>query len=212
MTGSAWTPHGPGLNRRKYASYEEYAAHQAAKLRTLTPEWLAAYGRELRPALFDRLAALETAGLVSWAGKSALCLGARGGAEVAAFHGLGCFAVGIDLNPGRANRHVLTGDFHSTVFPPACLDFVYTNALDHVFTLAAIALEVRRILRPGGVFIVDAVRGSVEGKGPGEFESFAWESIDDLVEALSENGFAVAGRVPIDAPWPGEELRLEVKA
>jgi SAM-dependent methyltransferase len=197
--------------RRKYSTYEEYAAHQAAKLRTLTPEWLAAYGRELRPALFDRLAALETSGLVAWAGKSALCLGARSGAEVAAFHSLGCFAVGIDLNPGRGNRHVLTGDFHATIFPPACLDFVYTNALDHAYTLAAISLEVRRILRPGGMFVVDAVRGSLEGKGPGVFESFAWESIDRLVEALELNGFALAGRAPFDSPWPGEQLRLEAR-
>lgn len=211
MTEPAWAPYAAGLRRRRYETYEAYAAHQAAKMRTLSVQWLAEYGRELRPALFDRLAALETSGLVAWAGKSVLCLGARGGAEVAAFHSLGCFAVGIDLDPGRANRHVLTGDFHATVFPPACLDFVYTNALDHVFTLAALALEVRRILRPGGTFIADAVRGTEEGRDPGEFESFDWESIDRLVEALELNGFTLVGRAPFDSPWPGEQLRLGVR-
>ena len=86
-----------------------------------------------------------------------------------ALHDLGYFAIGIDLNPGDANPYVLPGDFHRIVFPDASLDAVYTNALDHVFSLeqvvgrgAAAAAAGRRVrgrsgarlrrgLRPGRV-------------------------------------------------------------
>ena len=50
--------------------------------------------------------------------RTVLCLAARIGTEVKAFLDLGCFAIGIDLNPGTDNRYVVHGDFHDLQFAP----------------------------------------------------------------------------------------------
>jgi SAM-dependent methyltransferase len=143
------------------------------------------------------------------AGSRALCLGARSGAEVQAFIRCGAFAVGIDLNPGLKNKYVLVGDFHKLVFATGSLDVVYTNSLDHVYDFDKMMGEAHRVLTPGGLLIVEAIRGYKEGGNPGEFESFAWTSVDDLMRLISGHGFELANRYLIEAPWPGEHLMLE---
>jgi SAM-dependent methyltransferase len=182
--------HGEDGARRKYASYEEYVDHQAAKLdkiahrlREKKDEDLAEFRRR-----FESCAAL--AGV-----RSVLCLGARLGTEVRALHDLGYFAIGIDLNPGEQNPYVLPGDFHSIVFPDGSVDAVYTNALDHVFSLEQVVGEVRRLLRPGGVFVADLELGSAEGFVPGEYESAMWRDHQALIDRIQKlGGLAVEGR------------------
>jgi SAM-dependent methyltransferase len=117
-----------------------------------------------------------------------LCLGARLGTEVRALHELGYFAVGIDLNPGPNNPYVLPGDFHRIVFADDSIDAVYTNALDHVFSLDRVVGEIRRVLRPGGVFLADLELGSEEGFIPGEYESAMWRDHRVLIEKIRELG------------------------
>ncbi len=117
-----------------------------------------------------------------------LCLGARLGTEVRALHALGHFTVGIDLNPGRQNAYALHGDFHQIVFPDGSVDAIYTNALDHVFDLDRVIAEVRRLLKPAGVFVVDMVVGFAEGNPAGEFESFAWNSMGTLIQKVCSSG------------------------
>jgi SAM-dependent methyltransferase len=176
--------------RRKYASYEAYVDHQSSKLakiahrlREREDEDFAEFRRR-----FESCAALADA-------RSVLCLGARLGTEVRALHGLGYFAIGIDLNPGERNPYVLPGDFHAIVFPDGSVDAVYTNALDHVFSLERIIGEVRRLLRPGGVFLVDLELGSAEGFVPGEYESAMWRDHQALIERIRNlGGFAVEDR------------------
>src|SRR5262249_33435190 len=87
---------GEGFKQREYSSYEEYVRHQQSKLGYLD---LTEYDRKYRRVLGDRLQALD------WLkpGTSVLCLGARQGTEVRAFHDRGCFAIGVDLNPGPDN-------------------------------------------------------------------------------------------------------------
>jgi SAM-dependent methyltransferase len=150
--------HGEAGARRKYASYEEYVAHQASTC-----------------------AALDGA-------RSVLCLGARLGTEVRALHDLGYFAVGVDLNPGERNPYVLPGDFHRIVFPGASIDAVYTNALDHVFSLEQLVGEVQRLLRPGGIFVADLELGSEEGFVPGEYEAVMWRDHGRLIDQIKELG------------------------
>jgi SAM-dependent methyltransferase len=174
--------------RRKYASYDEYLEHQASKLGKIAPrlrekenEDLAEFRRR-----FATCAALDGA-------RSVLCLGARLGTEVRALHDLGYFAVGIDLNPGERNPYVLPGDFHRIVFPSGSVDAVYTNALDHVFSLEELVGEVQRLLRAGGVFIADLELGSEEGFIPGEYEAAMWRDHQALVEQIKTLGqFEVA--------------------
>jgi hypothetical protein len=98
--GDAWTRKERGFLKRDYDSYEDYLAHQKSKLELHD---FGDYDAEFHNALRERLAALD----VDWKGRTALCLAARIGSEVKAFRDLGCFAIGIDLNPGKQNPYVL---------------------------------------------------------------------------------------------------------
>ncbi|MFV2020849.1 methyltransferase domain-containing protein [Micromonospora sp. LOL_023] len=186
-----------GLDVRQYSAYDDYVAHQRTKLELLD---LNDYDRAFREALAGRLAHDRV-----WAGRTVLCLAARIGSEVRAFHDVGAFAVGVDLNPGERNEYVLHGDFHELVFPDASVDVVYTNSLDHALDLKRLVHEVDRVLRPGGTFLVDAQAGATDA----EFDEWAatvWQEIDDLVCLVEKYGLRVIRRRDITAPWRGEEL------
>lgn len=188
-----------GVMHRRYASYEDYIAHQETKLHTLD---LSSYDTQYRQLLSERL---THAGHVE-PSTSVLCLAARIGTEVKAFHDLGCFALGIDLNPGPANRYVVHGDFHALQFPDASTDIVFTNSLDHVLELERVTAEVRRVLRSEGLFIVEAMLGRSEGVEPREYEAFFWNSIEQLVRLIEREGFELMDGLPFKDPWPGRHL------
>jgi len=205
---AAWEKDHHGFQVRRYRDYAAYVAHQRAKRERWDTGGLADHDRRFRAVLRERLS--RDAPIA--AGMAVLCLGARMGGEVAAFHDLGCFAVGIDLNPGAANPYVLPGDFHELPFPPACVDVVFTNSLDHTSDIDRIVGEVLRVLKPSGLLIVEAVRGSAEGVAPKFYESFFWESIDDLSRFMIDQGFTLVARHPFASPWLGEQLCLRRKA
>ena len=197
MAALDWGPSG-SMQRRTYPSYEAYAEHQKAKLghRNLTR-----YDPQFTNALAGRLQSITppVAGNV-------LCLAARSGAECVAFIKLGCFAVGIDLNPGEANRYVVTGDFHDLQFADRSVDVVYTNSLDHAFDLDRILKQVARVLKDDGRFIAELVDPSRHDRG--DYEATWWSSIDDVVAVIERGGFTVAGRTSFDQPWQGTQLVL----
>jgi SAM-dependent methyltransferase len=196
--GQVWNAKNAFQNR-SYDSYEAYLEHQKAKLETHD---FANYDVEFRAALRERLATLNLA----WPGRTVLCLAARIGTEVKAFLDLGCFAIGIDLNPGKENRYVVQGDFHDLQFAPKSVDVVYTNSLDHAFDIDRIAQEVLKVLKPEGLLIVEASQGRDQGVNPGFFESFFWKNIDELISLFEAAGFKVTHRTPISHPWPGEAI------
>jgi SAM-dependent methyltransferase len=171
------------LVQRNYGSYDEYVKHQGSKLERVIQRLRETEGEDLAEfrRRFAQCAQLEGA-------RSVLCLGARIGTEVKALHGLGYFAVGIDLNPGEANALVLPGDFHQLVFADSSIDAVYTNTLDHVFDLNKMIGEVRRVLRPGGVFITDVLEGFEEGFLPGAYESTHWRAVEPFLDSVAETG------------------------
>ena len=197
--GEHWNPEGEAFQKRSYDSYEAYLEHQKAKLET---HQFGRYDEEFRTALRERLTSLE----VEWQGRNVLCLGARIGSEVKAFLDLGAFAVGIDLNPGDANRYVVRGDFHDLQYAPSSIDVVYTNSLDHAFDIERVAKEVLKVLKPDGIFLVEAVQGRDHGINPGFFESFFWKNIDELVRVFEKAGFLIWRRTTISHPWPGEQI------
>jgi SAM-dependent methyltransferase len=173
-------------SRRVYGSYDEYVQHQAAKLDQILPRLRETEDQDF--AEFKRR--FESCGQLREA-RNVLCLGARIGTEVKALHALGYFAVGIDLNPGAHNAYVLPGDFHAIVFPDGSLDAIYTNALDHAFSLEKIMAEASRLLRPRGLLIVDLLEGLDRGFVPGEYEAFIWRDREEFLERISDlGGFA----------------------
>lgn len=127
--------------------------HQAAKfkLKSICPREIEDYNQRYRAILHQRL---EEYGAVQTG--AALCLGAR----------QGCFAVGVDLNPGRDNRYVLPGDFHALQFADQSVDIVFSNSFDHAFDLTKLLREVTRVLRPGGLLVLEAGVGMEERVRP----------------------------------------------
>lgn len=175
--------HDGQMVQRKYASYDEYVKHQASKLERVAHRLHETEAEDFAD-FKNRFANCEQ---LSGA-RTVLCLGARLGTEVRALHSLGYFAIGIDLNPGEENPYVLPGDFHSVVFPDGSVDAVYTNTLDHVFDLDKMIGEIRRLLRPGGIFIADVLQGFDEGFVPGAYESTHWRDSGAFLEKIRETG------------------------
>lgn len=190
------------FQRRQYASYEDYVRHQQSKLQYLD---LSEYDRTYRQALRERLE--KIAELKK--GTKVLCLGARQGTEVAVFQELGCLACGIDLNPGPNNPFVIAGDFHDLKFPAASQNVIFTNSLDHAFDLEKVIGEIARVLAPGGMLIVEAMRGSVEENPPDHYASLWWKRTEDLAKAFERRGFKTMQREAFDRPWPGMQMCFE---
>jgi SAM-dependent methyltransferase len=164
---------------RKYGSYDEYLAHQASKFENIVDRLQETEDDDLAEFV-DRFKGCAPLAEM----RSVLCLGARLGTEVRALHALGYFAVGIDLNPGERNVYVLPGDFHNVVFPDGSVDAIYTNCLDHVFDLDKMIGEIRRMLRPGGLFVTDVLAGYEEGFTPGAYEATSWRKTDEFIEKI----------------------------
>lgn len=194
-----WSGNGQGWKAREYESYEQYVKHQASKLGIVH---LTEYDTRFREALRQRM----SDGPIAWRGRSVLCLGARIGTEVRAFHDLGAFAVGIDLNPGRNNSMVLVGDFHHLQFADASVEAIYTNCLDHALDLRTVLAEMRRVLKPSGCVVVEAQRGATEGEEFDDWAATSWDSVDGLVELFAREGFDVDRRTPFAYPWEGDSI------
>ncbi len=177
-------PH-TGVRSRRYRDYGHYVRHQAAKLhRQFETLWEHDLADE--EIVFDRYLALPLRG------RSVLCLGARLGAEVRAFRRLGALALGVDLEPGPNNRHVLSGDVHALQFADAVFDYAFTNILDHVLDLEAFTEEVLRVLRPNGLLIVELCNVAIENYEvndltDGRVQAFIGERMRLLSEAPIAN-------------------------
>ena len=89
------------------------------------------------------------------------------------------------------------------------MDAVFTNSLDHVFAVDRFIGEIRRVLKPAGILIVEAIQGRAEGMSPDAYASFWWDRVDDVVGLFERNGFRLFYRNPFAEPWPGEYLCFE---
>jgi len=201
-----WSPYqvseGPVFQKRQYADYTSYVRHQRFKFDVQRPSKNTKYHAKYRDVLRERLKGHG----IDFSGKKVLCLAARTGAEVLSFMDLGAFAVGIDLNPGKQNRYVLTGDFHDIQFADTSADVIFTNAMDHSLDPEKLVSEIRRVLAPGGLFILEAVDGRDKRPDVGFYESFWWQSVDDLVTLFEKAGFKLKHRSSMDFPYGGEHL------
>ncbi|MFC1605459.1 class I SAM-dependent methyltransferase [Pseudomonadota bacterium] len=159
---------------------------------------------KFRNALRERLADLE----FIERGKSALCLGARLGAEVRAFIDLGLFAVGVDLNPGQANSYVLHGDFQHLQQADDSVDVVYTNSIDHAFDIEGMVREILRVVKSDGYIIIEPDPGVEDTGGiePDLWATQSWKSIDGLMNALEGFGLSLVKRRPFEYPRGGQQL------
>jgi len=198
--GENWTSlKKDGFEKRDYKTYKDYIKHQKLKLQRMH---LSDYDTRYRIVLRTRLEKLN----ILQPGMSVLCLGARLGTEVKSFLDLGCFATGIDINPGEKNKFVVFGDFHDIQFPESSCDLVFTNSIDHVYSIEKVIGEIKRILKPTGLLILQADLGSIEERSRFLFESFRWTKVDDLVSFFEKSNFKLFNRSIHDFPRPCEQL------
>jgi SAM-dependent methyltransferase len=201
MSADAWKEGDGGVAARKLDSYERYVELQRSKLGYLD---LSGHEKRFREVLRERLRARSDIPY----GSRVLCLGARLGAEVAAFRDLGCFALGIDVNPGQDNPWVVYGDFHRLEFADHSVDIVYSNSLDHCLSPDKVLAEVRRVLVPEGRLIVEADPGvdDPDGVVPDLWATFQWKTLDAFADLVSGNGFELRDKSKFDYPRNGTTL------
>lgn len=191
--------------KERIKNYDEYLWHQKSKLATIPPEVLQKYDKRYGRALGERLDRDELK-----SGTSVLCLAARQGTEVRAFIARGCFAAGIDLNPGAENHYVMHGDFHNLQFADHSIDAVFTNSLDHVFDITKVISEVRRVLKPNGLFICETVLGEKEGFVPDHYASLVWKRVDDFLKTWEAAGFHVVRSEDFGFPDLGKHIVMQL--
>lgn len=187
-----WEELGDGFKRRAYDSDQEYREKQAQKLDSKL-----GWCRYVDEECYQKLLAVLRANSIVAPGMAVLCLGARLGGEVRAFLEMGCFAIGIDLNPGEDNTLVLHGDFHHIQFAESSVDLVFTNCLDHVRELSLLLAEVNRVLKPDGIFHIESKVGYANrpgGRMSDHWDCFEWETIEALQQAIEGAGFRLDRR------------------
>lgn len=203
-----WTLNSNGkFKKRKYKSYGEYIQHQRSKLKRINRDILSRYDKEYRIKLRERL---KKQGLIK-PGMSVLCLAARVGTEVKSFLDFGCFAVGLDLEPGVENKYVVYGDFQNIQFATHSVDVIFTNSLDHVFEFDKLIKEIKRVLKPGGLLILEIVGGAEGGYTTGYYEAIIWKKIDDVLDIFLKSGFKIIERDKFNCPWNGQHVSLKLK-
>lgn len=198
-----WTVMEEGIRTRIYDNEAVYLDKQAEKLNR-RPGFAANYSLGLRGRLSKTLLTLT-----DYIGphQNVVCLGARVGGEVGAFIDAGHYAVGVDINPGEANRQVLYGDFHNLVFANESVDIVYTNSLDHALHMDELIKEVHRVLKPGGIFLTENKGGIKEpGFKPAKSDAYdctEWKSLKHLIAYIQNRGFRSVHRYRFKGftPW-----------
>ncbi len=176
-----------GLYVRNYTDYEAYLIKQASKLDGRLG-WCQKRSEELRVTLGHRLKVMRIE-----AGLSVLCLGARLGGEVQAFIDIGCFAIGLDLNPGAHSMYVIHGDFHQLQFADSSINIVYINCFDHCLEPAKLLAEIHRVLKYKGRLILESKAGSDEPEikcaGSDSWDCLEADSVQKLSQIIQDNGF-----------------------
>lgn len=190
---------------KAYDSYDEYMMHQKEKLNLMGDKFLK-QGKDFGRILEARL---RRSGRVMRS-KSVLCLGARLGYEVESFINLGCFAVGVDLNPGKDNKYVVSGDFHKLVWGDNSVDIIFTNSLDHSFNLEDVVIEIKRVLKKGGLMILEVCDGTDEGYEFDIYESVMWKKLSDVVDIFVKHGFKVVLETRFKMPDCGSHIMFRL--
>ena len=116
--------------------------------------------------------------------------------------------MGLDLEAAEDDLLVAEGDFHNIDARSGSLDVVFTNSWDHAFDLSRAVGEAWRVLKPGGLLIVEAPMGRARGAHVDPWDCLTWENVGDLVEYIVGFGFEVVGKCLFEFPWTGLETCL----
>ena len=88
------------------------------------------------------------------------------------------------------------------------MDILYTNSIDHCFSLELMVAEMRRVLKPSGHIVIEPDPGDQEGQhtAPDTWQTLSWRTIEDLRKELERCGLKLIGRQPFQYPRGGEQL------
>ena len=186
------------IYKRDYKDYNKYLKHQSKKLDI-------GMGKKIKKFMPERVKDEASSfkkrinGFIRYIkGNDVLCLGARLGGEVLAFRELGFKnSIGIDINPGPDNEYVIKGDFHDMPFKNNSFDIVYSNSIDHAWSLRKLSKEINRVLRKDGILVleIDHLLKKKEKerkellKKPSKYESIMWDNFKDIKNAFKEFEF-----------------------
>jgi hypothetical protein len=183
---------------RDYASYDEYTEHQRQKFDEIL-KMSGGFSNKVvvgyRLKFYRRFRHLSS--ILPYDARI-VCAGARQGTEVDVLRDLGFRnAYGIDLNPGPENPLVRLGDFMHMSEATSSVDLIYTNCVDHAFSLDDFFAEHARVITDGGYALYD-LRMSEGMAGP--FESVAWRNDEDVFLMMLRY-FKTVLRVEVDSNW-----------
>jgi hypothetical protein len=199
---AGWNPEpDEGVTYRPYPAYAEYVAHQREKLGMLlklhggfSNAVVSAYRRRFYRR-FRHLNKLLPPDAVI------VCLGARQGTEVEVLRDLGFRrAYGIDLNPAPDNPWVRPGDFMHMAEASGSVDLIYSNCVDHAFSLPDFFAEHARVLKPDGYALYDLSQTSVVTGKVDAFGAAMWEYETDVLRVLFQS-FAQVIRAEREPEW-----------
>lgn len=165
----------------QYNSYHAYLKHQIRGRKHWFKKLMTSWYRSRRIARFQSM--FEELRLP--VATNCLCIGARYGEEVVA--GRNCFheCVGIDLIDYPPL--VQYGDMHDLEFPLNSFDLVYTNVLDHSYNPAQAVAEMRRVLCPGGIIVLDFPLTASVKKEEKEFNCITFSSPKEIINLFRLN-------------------------
>lgn len=182
---------------KEYSDYESYIKHQSEKMKVKFKQ-IYKIDKFNEETVYNRYKKL-----FDFTQKNVICLAARMGGEVKAFKNLNALAIGIDIEPGEKNEHVLYGDFHNINFPSGLFDFVFCNSIDHVLFLDKFFVEAKRILKPSGIFLLE-----IAIQAAGQYEVIDTKNIDFLKKEILKY-FLVDNEISIVNKWEGVLLILK---
>lgn len=178
--------------------YEQYLRTQGIKAKLHADEVLARNGKRTRyfTRQFKIWERYMRRGRV-------LCLGSRTNCEVQAAIAIGFRdSVGLDLHP--MSPGMICADWHQLPIADACVQNVFTNALDHSIDIGQMVREAFRVLVPGGAFVFETHKDYAMGRrdrrewGFGDmldhhrFNAAFWDDVQDLLVLMQAAGFVLS--------------------
>jgi SAM-dependent methyltransferase len=169
--------------RKEYGSYDEYKEHQMEKTnrKGLRSKLKRRFNGKVK--IFEkRFNLLRGRGHLE-EGKKAICLGSRMGEEVVALNNLKMDSIGVDLVPYLPN--VIEADFNDLPFEDGTFDLAYSNSFDHSFDADMFFKSVERVLKVGGLFVLDIFPGE---EMQSSYEVTYIKNADDVKKSVCESG------------------------
>jgi SAM-dependent methyltransferase len=172
------------FKKRAYPSYKFYLFHQKIKTFIRSGKLRASYNR----ALSDFEDEFKNINFLNI--QNILCVAARMGTEVHTLRNLKYNAIGIDIYYPKSSKYVHYGEFEDIPYYDHSFDAIYTNSIDHLYSLKKSIIEFNRVLKINGFLIIRLQKGfdEISTNLFRDYESFAWSKKEDIFNEILKIG------------------------